>query len=80
MALRILLADDPTIVRQGFKSILEREGFDVVAEAGDGREALRLAEANRPDVAILDLAMPHMNGLDAAAEMLRPLRTSPSSP
>jgi DNA-binding NarL/FixJ family response regulator len=71
VAVRILLADDHTIVRQGFKSILEREGFDVVAEASDGREALRLAEALHPDVAILDLAMPHMNGLEAAAEILR---------
>jgi DNA-binding NarL/FixJ family response regulator len=71
VAVRILLADDHTIVRQGFKSILEREGFQVVAEASDGRDAVRLAEVHRPDVAILDLAMPHMNGLDAPEEILR---------
>jgi two-component system response regulator NreC len=67
----VLLADDHNVVRQGFKSILEREGFHVVAEASDGREALRLAQLHQPDVAILDLAMPHLNGLDAAAEILR---------
>lgn len=69
MPTRILLADDHPIVRQGFKAILEREGFDVVGEASDGHEALRLSQALRPDVAILDLSMPVMNGLEAAREI-----------
>jgi DNA-binding NarL/FixJ family response regulator len=69
--LTLLLADDHVIVRQGFRSILERAGFHVVAVATDGREALRLAEVHRPDVAILDVAMPHLNGLDAAEEILQ---------
>jgi DNA-binding NarL/FixJ family response regulator len=74
MRLRILLADDHLIVRQGLKSLLESEGFDVVGEAVDGREAVRLALELSPDVAILDFTMPQLNGLDAAREILR---TSP---
>src|SRR5207247_11394825 len=71
MPIQILLADDHRIVRQGLKALLEHEGFKIVGEAGDGREAVRLAEATHPDVAVLDLAMPGLNGLDAAREMLR---------
>jgi len=71
MPIQILLADDHQIVRQGLKAMLEHEGFKIVGEAGDGREAVRLAEATHPDVAILDLAMPALNGLDAAREILR---------
>lgn len=71
MPVRILLADDHGIFRQGVKSLLEREGFEVVAEAGDGREAVRLAQEMSPDVAILDLAMPLLNGLDAAEEIVK---------
>src|SRR6266850_8470094 len=67
---RILLADDHAIVRQGLKALLEREGFVVVAEAGDGQEALRHARARCPDVAVLDFSMPLLNGLDAAREIL----------
>jgi two-component system, NarL family, response regulator NreC len=63
---RILLADDTAIVRQSVKRLLEREGFEVVGEAADGREAVELAQALHPDVAVLDLAMPELNGLDAA--------------
>ena len=74
MRLRILLADDHQIVRQGLKGMLEREGFEVVGEAADGREAVRLAGDLSPDVAILDFSMPRLNGLDAAREILR---TSP---
>ncbi len=71
MRLRILLADDHQIVRQGLKALLEREGFDVAAEASDGLEAVRLARDLQPDVAILDIAMPLLNGLDAAREVLK---------
>lgn len=66
MPLKILLADDHPIVRQGFRALLERSGFEVVGEAGDGHEAIRLAEEFRPDVAVLDVAMPQLNGVDAA--------------
>ena len=69
MPVRVLLADDHQIVRQGVRALLEREGFDVVREAADGREAVRLAEHLRPDVAILDLAMPSLNGVNAAKEI-----------
>jgi two-component system, NarL family, response regulator NreC len=66
---RILLADDAAIVRQGVKGLLERAGFDVVGEAEDGRQAVQLAQALNPDVAVLDLAMPGLGGLDAAREI-----------
>lgn len=68
--IRILLADDHTIVREGLRALLARESdLQVVAEAGDGREALRLAQQTRPDVAVLDLSMPLLNGLEAARQM-----------
>ncbi|MBI3669801.1 MAG: response regulator transcription factor, partial [Acidobacteria bacterium] len=67
--MRIFLADDHLIVRQGFKALLEREGFEVVGEALDGREALKRIEALSPEVAILDLAMPQLNGIDTAREI-----------
>jgi len=70
MATRVLVADDHPVVRQGLKSLLVREGFDVVGEAPDGREALRQAKATQPEVALLDLSMPGMNGLDAAREIM----------
>jgi two-component system, NarL family, response regulator NreC len=68
---RILLADDHAIVRQGLKALLEREGYAIVAEAGDGQEALREARERCPDVAVLDFSMPLLNGLDAAREILK---------
>jgi DNA-binding NarL/FixJ family response regulator len=71
MRLQILLADDHLIVRQGLKALLEREGLEVVGEAPDGLEAVRLARDLHPDVAVLDIGMPLMNGLDAAREILR---------
>ena len=70
MSLRILLADDHCIVRQGLRGLLERAGFDVVGEAADGLEAVRLAESLTPDAAVLDLIMPTLNGLDAGRQIL----------
>ncbi len=70
MALRILLADDHCVVREGLRALLERSGFDVVAEAGDGHEAVALAQKYKPDVAVLDLIMPGLNGLDAGRQIL----------
>jgi DNA-binding NarL/FixJ family response regulator len=68
--IRVLLADDHAIVREGLRALLAREGdIQVVAEAADGREALRLAREKRPDVAALDLSMPLLNGLEATRQM-----------
>jgi two-component system response regulator NreC len=71
MTLRMLLADDHQILRQGLKGLVEKAGHDVVGEASDGREALKLARALKPDLALLDLSMPLLNGLDAAQEIRR---------
>ena len=71
MNLRAILADDHQIVRQGLRNLLEHAGIEIVAEAGDGREAVRLCQELQPKVAVLDLAMPMLNGLDAARELLR---------
>ena len=67
--IQVLLADDHVVVRQGLKVLLEREGFHVVAEASDGQQAVQLAKQFQPDVAVLDLAMPILNGLEAAREI-----------
>ncbi len=69
MPLRILLADDHVIVRQGVKNLLTQAGYDVIGEAADGREAVELARNLHPDIALLDLAMPLLNGIDAAREI-----------
>jgi two-component system, NarL family, response regulator NreC len=69
MTIRVVLADDHQLVRQSLKALLEREGFQVAGEASDGREALRLVPNVGPDVAILDISMPILNGLDAAREL-----------
>ena len=68
--LRILVADDHGIVRSGIRMLIERqEGMHVVAEAADGAEAVELALTERPDVAILDVSMPRLTGLQAAHEI-----------
>ncbi|NGO15428.1 response regulator transcription factor [Streptomyces sp. HC44] len=72
--IRVLLADDEAMVRAGVKAILDAGGggeIEVVAEAADGREAVALAQAHRPDVALLDIRMPHLDGLAAAEEIVR---------
>ena len=68
---RILLADDHAVVREGLRGLLERNGHEVVAEAADGLEAVRLAATVSCDVAVMDIGMPGLNGLDAARAMLR---------
>jgi DNA-binding NarL/FixJ family response regulator len=70
MTLRLVLADDHDIVREACRTLLQREGFVIAGEAADGREAVRLVLAHRPDVAILDWSMPLLNGLDAARDIL----------
>ncbi len=71
MPTRLLLADDHSLVRQGLRALLERQGFQVASEASDGQEAVRLAAKVQPEVAILDISMPVLNGLDAARELLK---------
>ena len=71
MALRVLIADDHAVVRQGCRALLERAGFDVAGEAVDGQEAVRLAGELKPDVALLDVSMPLLNGLEAGREIQR---------
>jgi two-component system response regulator NreC len=71
MPIRIVLADDHVLVRQGLKSLLEREGFQVVAEASDGQEALSHVESLQPDIVVMDISMPTLNGLNAAQKMSR---------
>ena len=69
MAVRVLLVDDHLLVREGLKVLLESKGFKVVAEGANGQEALRLAKDWVVDIAVLDIAMPLLNGIDAAREL-----------
>ncbi len=72
MAIRILLADDHGVVRKGLRFLLERQpGMEVIGEASDGREAVRMAEAELPEVVIMDIAMPLLNGIEATAQILK---------
>src|SRR3989475_11308459 len=70
MSLRVVLADDHVVLRQGVRALLERHGFEVVAEASDGRTAVELARQHEPDVAVLDIMMPLLNGIDAARQIV----------
>ena len=71
-ALRLLVADDHEIVRKGLRSLLEAQpGWEVTAEASDGREAVEKALEFKPDVTVLDIGMPSLNGLEAARQMLK---------
>lgn len=69
--LRILVADDHTLVRAGFCSLVENiAGVEVVAEAEDGHQALELIDQHRPDIVLMDITMPRLNGLDVAARVI----------
>src|ERR1700758_5577524 len=70
-SIRILLADDHTVMRAGLRLLLERQpNLTVVGEAAGGRQAVELAQRERPDVVIMDIAMPHMNGVEAARQIV----------
>jgi len=72
MKLRILLADDHEIVRRGLRALLERhEGWEICGEASDGRQALELAKQLKPDIVIVDIGMPNLNGLATTRQMLQ---------
>jgi DNA-binding NarL/FixJ family response regulator len=72
--IRILLADDHTVVRKGLRLLLESQaGFKVLADAANGREAVALADEHRPDVVVMDVAMPTLNGIEAARQILSKL-------
>ena len=68
--MRILVAEDATIIRLDLRGLLERAGFDVVAEARDGLEAVELARSERPDLAIMDVKMPRLDGIEAARRIV----------
>ncbi len=70
MRARILIAEDETIIRLDLRELLERSGFEVCAEARDGEEAVALARSERPDVAIMDVKMPKLDGIEAARRIL----------
>src|SRR2546423_6244042 len=70
MSLRVVLADDHVVLRQGVRALLERHGLEVVAEASDGRAAVEVAREVEPDVAVLDIMMPLLNGIDAARQIV----------
>jgi response regulator NasT len=68
--MRVLVAEDETIIRLDLRDLLERSGFEVCAEARDGEEAVDLARSSRPDVAIMDVKMPKLDGIEAARRIL----------
>ena len=70
MSARVLIAEDETIIRLDLRELLERSGFEVCAEARDGEEAVALARSERPDVAIMDVKMPKLDGIEAARRIL----------
>jgi len=69
--IRVVLAEDHTIVREGLKPLLEGKGIDVVGEAGDGQTAVKLAKELVPDIVIMDIALPQLGGIEAARRIVR---------
>jgi DNA-binding NarL/FixJ family response regulator len=75
LSIRVLIADDQELVRTGFRMILSaQEGIDVVAEAADGREAVEHARRSRPDVVLMDIRMPHLDGIEATRQIIADAR------
>ena len=77
MTIRLLLADDHRMLREGLRRTLEEEGLEVVGEAADGEEALRLAAKLRPDVVLMDVTMPVLDGVEATRQLHEPLPEIP---
>lgn len=71
MKARVLIVDDAPFVREILTQLITREGFEVVGEAQDGEEALQLASKLKPDIIVLDIVLPHRNGISVAGEILR---------
>ncbi len=72
MSIRILLVDDHAILREGLKALLQKEGdLEVIAEAANGQEAIRLASEQKPDIVVMDMTMPKMNGIEASRQILK---------
>jgi DNA-binding NarL/FixJ family response regulator len=69
MQARVLIGDDHRLLREGLRSLLQRNGFDVAGDTGDGRTAVKLARQIKPDVVILDVSMPLLNGIEAARQI-----------
>jgi len=80
VTIRLVLADDHVLVRQGLRKLLESAGFVVAGEAADGREAVRLVHVENPDLAVIDIGMPQFNGLNAALEVAAALIASDHDP
>jgi DNA-binding NarL/FixJ family response regulator len=75
MALKILIADDHRIIREGLRALIDKENdLEVVAEAGNGKEAIQLAHAHRPDLVVMDISMPEMNGIEATRRIVAELQ------
>jgi len=71
LCLRVFIADDHVVFRQGLKALRQQKGFEIIGEASDRQTAVRMCETLHPDVAILDIAMPLLHGIDGAREVLR---------
>ncbi|MBL7659510.1 response regulator, partial [Escherichia coli] len=68
---RVLIAEDEALIRMDLAEMLREEGYEIVGEAGDGQEAVELAELHKPDLVIMDVKMPRRDGIDAASEITR---------
>jgi DNA-binding NarL/FixJ family response regulator len=74
MGIRVLIADDHTIMLAGLRSLLEKQtDFDVVAEAENGRKAVQMAQEKKPDVVVMDVSMPDLNGIEATKQIIESL-------